>query len=312
MFSLRTYQTYHNGRARLVTLAQFGGLKSIDILMKQFLYLLPLAGMLLLSACEEDLGEAVRDEKGDTLNVTADIPAPTVRSVDSKVPTTLKFGFSVTAEQVQDTVYFVLLPDSVAAPLAIDLMKHADVTEFPMEGNHFRSTFRSDLSAQTKYVVYASIKKGKQQSKMSSLALTTGQDSNTASPGNPTDNGGQEMPPSTTNPPPTTSKDTTAAPVLEPRGVPQKDLISLAVLVNGDQIEGTLHYLYFTESKNPENPPTPQELVDHRLTETVPMNGATIKKFNFPATSKTKYYIYGVLKVSDKLSRVVLLERATA
>ena len=249
--------------------------------MKQFLYLLPLAGMLLLSACEEDLGEAVRDEKGDTLNVTADIPAPTVRLVDSKVPTTLKFGFSVTAEQAHDTVYFVLLPDSVAAPLATDLMKHADVTEFPMEGNHFRSTFRSDLSAQTKYVVYASIKKGKQQSEAASLMLTTG------------------------------SKDTTAAPVLEPRGVPQRDLISLAVLVNGDQIEGTLHYLYFTESKNPENPPTPQELVDHRLTEMVPMNGATIKKFNFPATSKTKYYIYGVLKVGDKLSRVILLERAT-
>ena len=264
--------------------------------MKQFLYLLPLAGMLLLSACEEDLGEAVRDEKGDTLNVTADIPAPIVRSVDSKVPTTLKFGFSVTAEQAQDTVYFVLLPDSVAAPLATELMKHADVTEFPMKGSHFRSTFRSDLSAQTKYVVYASIKKGKQQSEVASLTLTTGQDSNTASPGNPT---------------PTTSRDTTAAPVLEPRGVPQRDLISLAVLVNGDQIEGTLHYLYFTESKNPENPPTPQELVDHRLTETVPMNGATIKKFNFPATSKTKYYIYGVLKVGDKLSRVILLERAT-
>ncbi len=284
--------------------------------MKQFLYLLPLAGVLLLSACEEDLGEAVRDEKSDTLNITADITAPIVRLVDSKVPTTLKFGFSVTADQTQDTVYYLMLPDSVAAPLAADLLNHSGVTEFPMEGSHFRSTFRSGLPTQTKYAVYASIKKGKQQSEIASLTLITGQDSNADSPGNPTDNGGQEMPPSTTNPPaenppPTTSKDTTAAPVLEPRGTPQNDIISLAVLVNGDQIEGTLHYLYFTESKNPDTPPTPQELIDHRLTETVPMHGATIKKFNFPATSKTKYFIYGVLEVGDKLSRVVLLERAT-
>ena len=300
--------------------------------MKQFLYLLPLAGVLLLSACEEDLSEADSSEKSDTLTITADVAAPIVRLVDSKVPTTLKFGFSVTAEQVQDTVYFVLLPDSVPAPLATDLLKHSDVTEFPMEGSHFRSTFRSDLSAQTKYVVYASLKKGDQQSEMASLALSTGQSPTAASSDNPTDetdgssNGGQDTSPTTTPPaenptdkpaptenppPPTSAKDTTAAPVLEGRGTPQSDVISLAVLVNGDQIEGTLHYLYFTESKNPETPSTPQELVDHRLTETVPMNGATIKKFNFPATSKTKYYIYGVLKVGDKLSRVVLLEKET-
>jgi hypothetical protein len=249
--------------------------------MRRLLSVALLSSTLYFAACQEDIIEDNSDKKGDTLSISTDIPAPIVQPVDSKVPTTLKFGFSVTAEQAQDTVYYLLLPDSVGAPLATDLLKHPGITEFPMEGNLFRSTFRSDLSAQTKYVVYASIKKEKQQSEVASLTLTT-------------------------NP-----KDTTAAPVLEPRGVPQKDIISLAVLVNGDQIEGTLHYLYFTESKNPENPPTPQELVDHRLTETVPMNGATIKKFNFPAISKTKYYIYGVLKVGDKLSRVVLLERAT-
>ncbi len=294
--------------------------------MKQLLSLALLSSTLLFSACQEDIIEADSVEKGDTLSITADIPAPIVRLVDSKVPTTLKFGFSVMADQIQDTVYYLLLPDSVAAPLATELMNYSGITEFPMEGSYFRSTFRSGLSAQTKYVVYASIKKGKQQSEVASLALTTGQDADTASPGNPTDEG-QETPPPvadppaenpsdkpapTENPPPTTSpQDTTTAPVLEPRGTPQDDIISLAVLVNSDQIEGTLHYLYFTESKNPDTPPTSQELVDHRLTETVPMNGATIKKFNFPATGKTKYYIYGVLKVGNKLSRVVLIERAT-
>ena len=276
--------------------------------MKQFLYLLPLAGVLLLSACEEDLGEAVRDEKGDTLTITADVTAPIVRLVDSKVPTTLKFGFSVTAEQIQDTVYYLMLPDSLAAPPAGDLLKHPGVTEFPMEGSHFRSTFRSGLPTQTKYVVYATIKKEKHYSEMSSLALTTEQITNTASSGDPadTDNGEQKTPPTTT------PQDTTAAPALEGRGTAQDDLISLAVIVSGDQIDGTLHYLYFTESKNPDSPPTPQELVDHRLTQTVPMNGASIKKFNFPATSKTKYYIYAVLQVGNKLSQVVLIEKETA
>ncbi len=275
-----------------------------------------------LTACDEDTIEADLGEKGDTLSTTITIPAPIVRLVESKVPTTLKFGFSVTAEQAQDTVYYLVLPDSATVPSANNLLNHADITELPMQGSHFRSTFRSDLSAQTKYVVYAVIKKGKALSEVSSLTLATGSD--TASSGNPTDstgNGGQENPPTaenpptqpapTENPPPTTNpQDTTAAPVLEPRGTPQDDLISLAVLVNGDQIEGTLHYLYFTESKNP-GMPTSQELVDHRLTQTVPMNGATIKKFNFPATGKTNYYIYAVLQLGNKLSRVVLLERAT-
>lgn len=259
-----------------------------------------------LTACDEDVIEADSGEKGDTLSILVTMPPPIVRLVESKVPTTLKFGFSVTAEQAQDTIYYLILPDSGAAPSANDLLKHANVTEFPMEGSFFRSTFRSDLSAQTKYVVYATIRKENHLSEVSSLTLTTGSD--TASSENPTGstgNGGQETPPPTTSP-----QDTTTAPVLEPRGTAQNDLISLAVLVNGDQSEGTLHYLYFTESKNP-GMPTSQELVDHRLTQTVPMNGATIKKFNFPATSKTKYYIYGVLQVGNKLSRVVLIERAT-
>ena len=255
----------------------------------KFWFLLLMVAALALTGCEEDLSEAIGDEKGDPLNITADITAPIVRLVESKVPTTLKFGFSVTADQTQDTVYYLMLPDSVAAPLATDLLNHSGVTEFPMEGSHFRSTFRSGLSTQTKYVVYAMIKKEKHSSEMSSLTLTTGQA--TTSSGNP--------------------QDTTTAPVLEPRGTPQDDIISLAVLVNGDQIDGTLHYLYFTESKNPDTPPTPQELIDHRLTQTVPMHGATIKKFNFPATRKTKYFIYGMLEVGDKLSRVVLLERET-
>lgn len=99
-------------------------------------------------------------------------------------------------------------------------------------------------------------------------------------------------------------------PQMERRGVPQNDLISLAALVEGSQIDGTLHYLYFTEGKNP-GKPTPQELVDHRLTETVPMSGATIKLFNFPATSKTKYYIYAVLQLGDEVSGVTELQAET-
>ncbi len=101
-----------------------------------------------------------------------------------------------------------------------------------------------------------------------------------------------------------------ALPQIELRGVPQNDLISLAAVVAGSQIDGTVHYLYFTESKNP-GKPTPQELIDHRLTETVSMQGATIKKFNFPATSKTKYYIYAVLKLDNEVSGVTELQAET-
>ena len=101
-----------------------------------------------------------------------------------------------------------------------------------------------------------------------------------------------------------------APPQIELRGVPQNDLISLAAVVAGSQIDGTIHYLYFTESKNP-GKPTSQELVDHRLTETVPMHGATIKLFNFAATRKTKYYIYAVLQLSDEISSVTELQAET-
>lgn len=101
-----------------------------------------------------------------------------------------------------------------------------------------------------------------------------------------------------------------APPQIERRGVPQNDLISLAALVAGSQIDGTVHYLYFTENKNP-GKPTPQELVDHRLTRTVPMSGAAIKLFNFPATSKTKYYIYAVLQLDNEISSVTELQAET-
>ncbi len=93
--------------------------------------------------------------------------------------------------------------------------------------------------------------------------------------------------------------------------MPQDDLISLAAVVAGSQIDGTVHYLYFTESKNPASPLTPQELVDHRLTDTVPMQGATIKKFYFTATGKTKYYIYAVLQLGDQISSVTELQAET-
>ena len=99
---------------------------------------------------------------------------------------------------------------------------------------------------------------------------------------------------------------TVAAPVLEPRGVPQDDLVSLAAIVKDDQISGTVHYLYFKESKHT-GKPSPQELMEHRLTEKVTMNGATIKKFNFPAFGKTKYYIYAVLQLEDEISDVTTL-----
>ncbi len=101
-----------------------------------------------------------------------------------------------------------------------------------------------------------------------------------------------------------------APPQIERRGVPQNDLISLVALVEGSQIDGTVHYLYFTEDKN-SGKPTPQELVDHRLTETLPMGGATIKKFNFPATGKTKYYIYAVLQLGNEISGVTELQAET-
>lgn len=264
-------------------------------------FLLVAVAALALTACEEDVHEAALGEQEDTLKILADVPAPAVRAVDSAVPTTLKFGFSVTAEQAQDTVCYLLLLDSEAAPSAKGLLSHTAVSKLPMGGSYFRSTFQSGLSAQTTYVVYAIIKKGRYFSEMASLSLTTGASQGTID---------QETPTSTNNPQPAATRDTTAAPVLEPRGVPQNDLISLAVLVNSDQTEGTLHYLYFTESKNP-GMLTSQDLVNHRLTETFSMSGATIKKFNFPATSNTKYYIYAVLQVGHKQSRVVVLTAKT-
>jgi hypothetical protein len=289
--------------------------------MKQFLHFALLGSVVLFSACQEDVIEANSDSS-DSLRVVDSVSAPIIRLVDSKVPTTLKFGFSVAAHQINDTLYYLVLPDSLAAPSADELFDHAEVTELPMEGSYFRSTFLSDLSAESKYVVYATIKRQRTLSEVVNLTLATGKDSGTVSSGNPpdgTDEPGQETPPAEEPPaeeptpgenPPPNPQDTTAAPVLEPRGTPQRDVISLAVMVNGDQIDGTLHYLYFTEDKNPETL-TPQEVVDHRFTEEVPMGGATIRKFNFPATSKTKYYIYGVMQVGNKLSRVVLIERST-
>lgn len=94
-----------------------------------------------------------------------------------------------------------------------------------------------------------------------------------------------------------------ATPVLEPRGVPQDDLISLAAIVQDDQTDGTIYYLYFKESKHTGKPGA-QELMDHRLTEKFAMNGASIKKFNFPASSQTKYYIYAVLQLGEGVSEV--------
>lgn len=205
-------------------------------------------------------------------------------------------------------MHYLLLPDSATAPSAVGILTHTSVAVLPMEGNSFRSAFRANLPAPANYVVYATIRKGRLLSEVSSQTLTTGQTTDTGSSDSKGD-GNQEVSAPIDNAP-TTTKDTTAIPVLEPRGTPQTDLISLAVIVNSDQIAGTLHYLYFTESKRPTTI-TPQELVDHRLTGKIPMNGATIKKFNFPATSKTKYYIYAVLELGGKLSRVVLLERTT-
>ncbi len=164
--------------------------------MKQFLFAL-LGSVVLFSACQEDIIEANSGDS-DSLRVVDSVSAPIIRLVDSKVPTTLKFGFSVAAHQINDTLYYLVLPDSVAAPTHGELLIHPSAAELPMEGSYFRSTFRSDLSAETRYAVYATIKSQSVWSKVVSLILTTGKDSGTVSSGNPSDGGsdpGQETPP---------------------------------------------------------------------------------------------------------------------
>lgn len=254
---------------------------------------LPVAvAALTLVACEEDAEVSkMTQPKDTTVVVPAVIAPPTLSLQPSSIASVIKFDVNVTANQVQDTVYYLVLEDTVTAPTRQEFTDYPSVTEFPMTGNYSRTAFRSDLRVDTPYVVYALIRHETQLSEIAILTVTTGAAPDaTGADNKPEDNAA-----------------TLKAPVLERRGVPQDDLISLAVSVENDQKDGTIYYLYFKE-KDHMGQPTSQELMDHRLREEILMNGATTKKFNFVAASQTKYFVYAMIQLGDEVSSVVLLE----
>ena len=104
---------------------------------------------------------------------------------------------------------------------------------------------------------------------------------------------------------------TLADPKIEPRGTPQRFTISVAFVVAEDQKDGTIHYVAIKE-KNHTGALTPQELLDHRYTKSIKMNGGDTQIVSIGADSGTKYYIYALVQVGDEVSGVVLYEGATS
>ena len=100
------------------------------------------------------------------------------------------------------------------------------------------------------------------------------------------------------------------APTLEARGLPQSHLISVAAIVKEDQADGTIHYAAFKESVHP-GKLTAQELMNSPYRDEFPMNGNTERGFTVPASSKTKYFVYALVQVGDKISEVAELELET-
>ncbi len=255
-------------------------------------WLLSLA-VFFFAACEEDSEVTPTGPTDDSVVVAAAVVIPPVLSNESsEIATVVKFRATVDASQMRDTVYYVLLTADAEKPTSQEILERQDVTELPMEGQVGRVTFRSDLNTDTDYMVYAVVKENDQVSEVSSLSVST-----------------RAMASSDTPDMPGVSA-TLKAPVVERRGVPQSDLISLAVMVGDDLKDGTIHYLYFKE-KDHEGAPTPQALIDHRLQTEIALGGATLKKFNFGASSQTKYFIYVLIELNGELSEVALLEAET-
>ena len=130
---------------------------------------------LTLSACEEE-----REATGpsmmpvDSAAVAVETPSPTVSALASSVPTIVKFGVEVAADQAQDTVHYLVLRDTTEAPTPMSLLEHAENVALPMDGNRFRTGVWSELQEQTQYVVYALLKNDERISEIASVSTTTG------------------------------------------------------------------------------------------------------------------------------------------
>lgn len=142
--------------------------------MKQSLFLLTIVNVLALVACEEDSVATRPKVPEDSTYVSVVIPPPVLSAQETSIPTVIKFGINVTADQVQDTIYYVVSEADTEGPAGPALMRRSDTTALPMKGNSYRQTFRSGLREETDYRVYALIKKGKHLSDTVSLVITTG------------------------------------------------------------------------------------------------------------------------------------------
>ena len=99
-------------------------------------------------------------------------------------------------------------------------------------------------------------------------------------------------------------------PGLKTRGVPQERLISLAATVEADQVTGTIHYAVFKEAVHT-GKPTPQELMDSPYRDEISMNGEMEQGFTVPASPGTKYFVYALVQMDDKVSEVAELQVET-
>ena len=136
---------------------------------------LAMAVVLTFAACEEDTEQANVAEQEEGIEVETSIAPPTLSAIDSEVATLLKFGVEVSPAQVNDTVYYLILPANVEGPSdGEELANHEAVTILPMAGRYFRSTYEAGLQEETSYVVYAVVMREKNSSEITSLAIITG------------------------------------------------------------------------------------------------------------------------------------------
>ena len=100
------------------------------------------------------------------------------------------------------------------------------------------------------------------------------------------------------------------APTLETIGLPQSNVIALAIIVEGTQTDGTVHYAAFPEKVHA-GKPTVQELMDSPYRDEHAMDGKTRYEFTYTASSETKYFVYAAVQVGDQISEVAELQVET-
>ena len=129
---------------------------------------------LIFAACEEspEISETVKQE--DSIAIVATIPPPTLRAIETNIPTIVKFELRVAASQVQDTAHYLVLEADSDIPTREALLTHEGKTELPMAGNYSRTLFEPNLKEETEYSVYAVIKKNRDISEIASVDITTG------------------------------------------------------------------------------------------------------------------------------------------